>query len=112
MNPTLNFTPYKRRPFEVEAVQITEDNIEECALLIGELDEKDGEPFVRINKRIVPNIHRAYVGWWITRMDDNLRCYSSRIFDEQFEPNVSGFPETAEERWDSLRRHPTPQADF
>ena len=82
----MEFTPYTRRPFAIEAVQITEENIAELAELVGDLEEKDGQKFIRINKRLVPNIHRAYVGWWVTRMEDNLRCYSDKIFNEQFEP--------------------------
>ena len=79
------FTMFTRKPFAVEAVQITEENIAELAPLVGELQNKDGELFIRLDKRIVPNIHRAYVGWWITQMEDNLRCYSAKIFEDQFE---------------------------
>ncbi len=88
----MEFTKFKRRPFEIEAVQITNDNIEELAELIGELindvaADEPVEPYIRINKRIVPNINRAYVGWWVTRMGDNIRCYAPKVFDEQFEPS-------------------------
>jgi hypothetical protein len=76
---------FTRKPFVVEAIQITEENIAELAPLVGELQSKDDELFIRLDKRIVPNIHRAYVGWWITRMEDNLRCYSAKIFEDQFE---------------------------
>lgn len=77
---------YSRKPFVVEAIQITEENIDELAALpLGEVKEKDGSKFIALDKRIVPNIHRAFVGWWVTRMDDNLRCYSPKIFEEQFE---------------------------
>ena len=81
------FNTYKRRPFVVQAVQITPENIEECAELIGEVGyTPEGEAFIRVNKRIVPNINRAYAGWWITRMEDNLRCYNPKVFVAQFEP--------------------------
>ena len=76
---------YTRKPFAVEAIEITEENIALLAPLLGELKEKDGVPFIALDKRIVPNIHRAFIGWWVTRMDDNLRCYSPKIFEEQFE---------------------------
>lgn len=81
----MNFTTFSRKPFTVEAVEITEENLDDIAKLIGEVKEKDGVKYIAVEKRIVPNIHRAYVGWWVTRMGDNLRCYSPKIFTDQFE---------------------------
>lgn len=84
----MNFQTFTRKPFVVEAVEITEENIEDVAKMIGvegEVREKDGAKYIVIDKRIVPNIHRASVGWWLTRMGDNLRCYSPKIFTDQFE---------------------------
>ena len=88
MSEELEFTVFTRRPFVVEAIQITEDNIEELAGLIGEVRHKDDEIYISIDRRVIPNIRKAYVGWWVTRMDDNLRCYSPKIFEEQFEEDV------------------------
>jgi hypothetical protein len=83
----MDFIPHHRKTFHVEAAEITEENLDQCAELIGDvvIDDYDGKRYIRVNKRLVPNIHRAYVGWWITRMGDNLRCYSPKIFSEQFE---------------------------
>lgn len=92
----MEFTKFKRRPFEIEAVQITEENISELAEMTGELVPANGpdDPHIKINKRIVPNVHRAYVGWWVTQMDDNIRCYAPKIFEEQFEPmNAQELPQ-------------------
>lgn len=82
------FNTYTRKPFVVEAVEITDENIEAVAKLIGvdgEVKTKDDARYITIDKRIVPNIHRAFVGWWLTRMGDNLRCYSPKIFTDQFD---------------------------
>ena len=83
----MDFIPHHRKTFHVEAAEITEENLDQRAELIGDvvIDDYDGKRYIRVNKRLVPNIHRAYVGWWITRMGDNLRCYSPKIFSEQFE---------------------------
>jgi len=82
----MEFTTHRRKPFIVEAAEITEENLAEAAELIGELIvNEDGSRYIKINKRLVPNIHRAYVGWWVTQMGDNLRCYSAKIFEDQFE---------------------------
>jgi len=84
----MEFVKFKRRPFEIEAVQITEENMEELAKLTGEYvpsTDPDTGPYIKINKRLVPNVRRAYVGWWVTQMNDDVRCYAPKIFEEQFE---------------------------
>lgn len=89
---TLLFQTFKRRPFEVDAVKVTRENIGEIAKYVGDLREKeDGTPYILVDRRIVPNIHRVYPGFWMTKMGDNVRCYSGRIFDEQFEPKENIF---------------------
>jgi len=82
----MDFTTFVRKPFTVEAVEITEDNIAEVAELIGTLRYKEnGTPFIAVNRRIVPNIFRVYIGFWLTKMgEDNIRCYSKRVFNQQF----------------------------
>lgn len=81
----MEFTSYVRKPFTVEAVEVTVENIEEVAGLIGEYRQKDdGTPFIQVNRRLVPNIWRVYTGFWVTKMGDNIRCYSKRIFLDQF----------------------------
>ena len=83
----MEFTTFVRKPFTVEAVEITEDNIGEIAELIGTLRHKEnGTPYVAVNRRLVPNLFRVYVGFWMTKMGDgdNIRCYSRRVFNQQF----------------------------
>jgi hypothetical protein len=86
---TLEFTSYSRKPFDVEAVQITKENIEEVARFIGTVEHKeDGTPYIFVDRRILPQLHRVYPGFWMTKMGDQIRCFSGRIFDEQFEPKT------------------------
>lgn len=82
----MEFTTYLRKPIEVQAVEVTEDNIEEIAQLIGKLRHKgNGDPFIQVNFRIIPNVPRVYPGYWLTRVgEDNMRCYSKRMFSELF----------------------------
>ncbi len=81
----MEFNEYVRKPFLVEAVEITEENIGEIAKYVGELREKDdGTPFIYVDRRLVPNIYRVYPGFFMTRMNDHIRCYSRKIFNEQF----------------------------
>ncbi len=84
---TIEYNSYVRKPFRVEAIEITEDNIAEVAPLIGELREKDDNSktkFIYVDRRLVPNIWRVYPGFFMTKMGDNIRCYSRRVFLEQF----------------------------
>ena len=81
----MEFTTYVRKPFVVEAIEVTDENIEQLAELIGELRHKEnGAPYISVNRRLVPNIFRVYPGFWVTKLGDNIRCYSSRIFTQQF----------------------------
>lgn len=101
----MEFTKYVRKPFTVEAVEITVDNIAEIAELVGTLRKKpNGTPFIHVNRRLVPNAFQVFPGFWMTRMGDNIRLYSNYVFQEQF---VSSSVEI--EQWvDFLNNKPTP----
>jgi hypothetical protein len=81
----MDFTTYVRKPFIVEAVEITPDNIAEVAKHVGDLREKeDGTQYILVDRRLVPNVFRVYTGYYMTKMNENIRCYSRKIFREQF----------------------------
>lgn len=81
--------PFYRRPFVAEAIQITEENIEELNekldLGVVKVNAK-GQKYIAFNARVVPLIRKGFVGWWITIFDDNYRCFAPRLFQEQFVP--------------------------
>lgn len=82
---TLNYIDFVRRPFVVEAVEVTNDNIMEIAKFVGELEKlEDGTVFIRVDRRLVPNVFRVFPGYFMTRMGDHIRCYSRKVFVEQF----------------------------
>lgn len=86
----MEFQPYVRKPFVVEAVEVTVDNIGEIAKYVGELRTKDdGTPWIFVDRRLVPNIFRVYPGFFMTRMGDHIRCYSRKVFFDQFTVNTS-----------------------
>jgi hypothetical protein len=88
---------FVRKPFSVEAIEITEDNIAELAPLIGALKEKeDGTPYIQVDRKKVPNIYRVFPGFWMTKMDKNIRCYSNKIFHEQFTESTGTVKEAVE----------------
>lgn len=112
----IEFNNYVRTPFAVEATLITNENIDAIADLVGTVRVKNGEKYIALDRRIVPNISRAYVGWFVTRLGDNYRCYSPKVFSEQFElmsdtlvvcfdfneKQEDGFVEATDEVWSEV----------
>lgn len=88
----MDYKDFVRKPFIVKAVEVTPENIAEVAKLVGELRQKDdGTPFIYVDRRLVPNVYRVYPGFFMTKMGDHIRCYTPRIFKEQFTestPNI------------------------
>lgn len=89
----MEMTTYLRRPFYIEAVEITKENIAEVAKLVGELREGDQGPYIQVDRNILPNMHQVYVGFFMTKMGKNVRCYSPELFHEQFTPKTEPIDE-------------------
>ena len=83
----MEFKAYSRKPFNVEAVQITDETFDDVFDMIGKeiKTSADGDKVIVIDRRIVPTVTRAFKGFWVTRMGDNIRCYPDKVFTEQFE---------------------------
>lgn len=81
----MDFTTFVRKPFVVEAVEVTAENINEVAKYIGDVREReDGTQYILVDRRLVPNVFKVYPGFFMTKMGENIRCYSRKIFKEQF----------------------------
>ena len=81
----MEFTTFVRKPFVVNAVEVTEDNIEEIAAFVGTIRKKaDGSKYIQVDRKLIPNIPTVYPGFWLTKMGNNTRCYSPRVFKENF----------------------------
>lgn len=81
----MEFTRFVRKPFAVEAIEVTEENIAEIAKMVGSLRKKEnGTPYIKVDQKLVPSVFNVYPGFWMTKMGDNIRCYSKRAFEEQF----------------------------
>lgn len=84
----MDFATFVRKPFIVEAVEITEENIAEVAEHVGKLKEnEDGSHFISVNRLLFPSLYNVYPGFWMTKMGDNVRCYSKAVFKKQFIEN-------------------------
>lgn len=81
----MDFKTFVRKPFVVEAVEVTPENIHEVAKYIGDVREReDGTQYILVDRRLVPNVFKVYPGFFMTKMGENVRCYSKKIFREQF----------------------------
>lgn len=78
---------YIRKPFVVHAVEITESNIGEIAKLVGVLlvdVEHDNRQYIQLNRKIVPMVDKAYIGWFLTKLGEKYRCFNPKSFYAQF----------------------------
>jgi hypothetical protein len=80
---------YVRKPFYVDAVQVTKENIEEVAKWCNGTRQLDlnGNEFIKVlqqRSRVVPKT-RAFVGDWVLSSKFGVRVYSNRAFDKAFE---------------------------
>jgi len=81
----MEFKTFVRKPFIVQAVEVTTENIEEVAKYIGDVREReDGTQYILVDRRLVPNVFKVYPGFFMTKMGENVRCYSRKIFKDQF----------------------------
>lgn len=80
----MEFKQFVRKPFIVEAIEITTENIYELSDLIGEFKEDHTGPWIEADPEKVPTVTKVTPGYWLTKMGRNVRCYSSRIFLESF----------------------------
>lgn len=88
-NVDVKFDSYIRKPFEVEAVEVTRNNIKELAEMIGTIQyEADGTPYIEVDAEKVPNLRQVWPGYWVTKVGaKNIRCYTRKIFFSQFVEN-------------------------
>lgn len=84
---SIEFEGFIRTPFEVRAIRVTEENIEE----VGEFIRTRVTP--RHDGSIVVRTFRLFVGCWVVLMGDRdkVRIYfNDRTFFEQFVPANEG----------------------
>ena len=85
---TIEFDKYVRKPFIVEAVEITEANIEQLAPHIGKLVYKDPEnksgPYIEVDRKKIPGVFVVKPGYYFAKIGKARRCYSGKVFNEWF----------------------------
>lgn len=102
---TLKIEKYTRKPFPVDAVQVTEDNLSEVALWCGgdihtstkTLRDDQGVETGKIKLPYIKvDVHRplndrqtkAFVGDWVLKSESGFKVYTLKAFDGSFEKKV------------------------
>ena len=81
----MEYKSFARKPFVVEAIEITAENLNDIAEMVGTIRTTvDDKVYIQVDRRLIPNIDRVFPGFWLTRMGKNIRCYSAKVFNEQF----------------------------
>lgn len=92
---TTEYAEFVRKPFKVEATQVTKENMDEFCKLLGfkkKIQKKpDGTPYIHVDTKIIPKGFRIFEGWYVTRMphprDENeivYHAYREDAFWAQF----------------------------
>jgi hypothetical protein len=94
---SLNIQKYQRKPFTIDAIQITVDNMQEVAEWCGGeiILEKHGGRLVQYIKVDVAHAiserqKKAFVEDWVLKAGTGFKCYSKRAFPNNFEPAKKG----------------------
>lgn len=76
---------YLRKTFLVQAVEITQENMAEVARHIGTVKEtKEHGRYIEVDERIVPRFKKAYAGFFVTFVGEQIRVYTRRSFFSHF----------------------------
>lgn len=79
---------YVRKPFDIDAVQVTTDNIQEVATWVdGEVrtDNLGQYVKVRVHRPLNDRQTKAYVGDWVLYAGTGYKCYTPKAFASSFE---------------------------
>lgn len=87
----LDVNQYARKPFTVQAVQVTQENIDDVALWSdGKVVNEADSQFVKIDVRrpLHERQTKAYPGDWVLRAGQGFRVYNDSAFRNQFDKVV------------------------
>lgn len=81
---------YRRKPFYIDAIQVTEDNLEEVARwCMGDVrkDAKDEIKYVkvRVHRPLNERQTKAFVGDWVLYANKGYKVYTQSAFEKNFE---------------------------
>lgn len=121
---TTEYSEFVRKPFKVEATQVTKENMDEFCKLLGfkkKIQKKpDGTPYIHVDTKIIPKGFRIFEGWYVTRMphprDENeivYHAYREDAFWAQFAAMDNGWRALIEAQdTDIPEEVPQPKEEF
>lgn len=89
----LETTKYIRKPFKIDAVQVTSENMEAVAEWVnGKLteDEVGKHIKVRVHRPLNDRQTKAYVGDWVLAAGTGYKVYNDSAFKKSFEQTADG----------------------
>jgi len=99
---------YSRKPFDVEAVELSPENIDEVALWCGgevrtsDLSKTGGQEGyqqyikVPVKRPLNDRQTRAYYGDWVVGQDGSFKVYTPKAFTSSFQKQAEHMLETVE----------------
>lgn len=84
----IEIVKYARKPFEVEAVQVTATNMEEVAQWCdGSVQQENGNTFVKVNVARVLNERqtKAFIDDWVLKAGNGYKVYTPKAFSKSFD---------------------------
>lgn len=96
---TIKTVPYTRKSFNVEAVRVTKENIEDVATWCsGEIrhtkdvpeDNITSAPYIKVEvaRALTERQKRGYIGDWILKIGKSFKVYSDKAFKLNFDKTV------------------------
>jgi hypothetical protein len=86
---SIETTKFARKPFYVDAVQVTEQNISDVAKWCNGDIRKDNQKVdfikVRVNRPLNERQTQAYVGDWVLYAGTGYKVYTPKAFEDSFE---------------------------
>lgn len=87
---------FQRKPFQVEAIQVTEENLTQVAEWCQGTLETEGDlpgmkQLIRVKVKHPLNARqtKAYVGDWVLKAGEGFKVYNQVAFDKSFEPTTA-----------------------
>lgn len=86
----LDYSNFVRIPFEIRAVQITEENMDVVHGLVGHEIRtlEDGSRVIILDRKKIRAVREAVVGSWLCVMNGRYRVYTHRVFRQSFRSSV------------------------
>lgn len=86
---SISTVTYQRKPLFVEAIQVTEENMDElshwCQSVIEEENGRGRYIHVRVHNPVNPRQTKAFPNDWILYTDRGYKVYTPKAFESSFE---------------------------